>query len=523
MQFIDPTPVWQQIELGSYDPLERPGHFDVVVVGGGITGLSAAHFLKAAGKKVCLLERERLGSGDTGQTTAHLTCVTDTRLTQLVKSFGREQAALTWYAGNSALDLIERIATDHGIPCEFRRTPGFLHAALDGDRDETAEIEAEVELARELGFDVDFVRSVPVVDKPGMRVRDQAKFHPRAYLAGLARLVAGRGSVIHELSEVSAVESDPLAVRVGDVRVECDFLVIATEVPLAGTSGLVKAALLQAKLASYSTYVVSGKLPPGHLPDLSLWGTGDPYYYLRIDTGRDFDRVIFGGNDHKTGQAADTADCYGKLEATLRRLLPSVAIDHRWSGQVVHTNDGLPLIGATSAQQFVATGFNGNGITFGTLAGLMARDAVLGQKNPWQELFSVDRQKIRGGTWDYIKENLDFPYYLVADRLASAHRSSDDIHPGEGVVIKRDGRHVACSRDAAGRLHQVSAVCPHLGCLVRWNDAEHTWDCPCHGSRFEADGKLLAGPAESSLAPVDDPSSGEVQPVAGKIQAGSGQ
>ncbi len=355
----------------------------------------------------------------------------------------------------------------------------------------------------ELGFDVDFVDRVPLVDKPGMRIRDQGKFHPTAYLAGLARLVDGDGCVIHEQSDVSDVEPDPLVVVAGGVRVDCDEVVIATEVPLTGTNGPLKSSFLQSKLASYATYVLSGRLPSGLVPDLSLWDTGDPYYYLRVDEGRGFDRVIFGGNDHKTGQRTDTEDCYQRLAATLRRILPSVSIDHRWSGQVIHTNDGLPFIGMSSERQFVATGFNGNGITFGTLAGMMARDAILGLQNPWQELFSIDRHKIRGGAWDYFKENLDFPYYLVADWIAPKRQVAGDIKPGEGAILKQDGKRVACSRDESGRLHEVSAICTHLGCLVRWNSAERTWDCPCHGSRFRPTGEVLAGPAEAPLEPIN--------------------
>src|SRR5487761_1614102 len=327
------TPVWDEVRLPRFDRLSGPGHFDVVVVGGGMTGLSAAYFLKRAGKRVCLLERHRLAKGDTGHTTAHLTCVTDVRLKYLVKAFGREQAALAWYAGTTALDLIEQIVTENGIACEFRRTPGFLCASIEGRNDETKDLKAEVEMARELGFDVDFVGEVPAVHKPGMRIRDQAKFHPTAYLAGLARLVDGDGSVIHEETDVSDVEADPLVVIANDLRIECDYVVIATHVPLMGKTGLLSASLLQTKLAPYSSCVVSGRLPTGLEPDLSLWDTSDPYYYLRIDSGKEADRVIFGGNDHKTGQEPDTEASYQRLEATLLRILPETKIDHRWSGQ----------------------------------------------------------------------------------------------------------------------------------------------------------------------------------------------
>jgi glycine/D-amino acid oxidase-like deaminating enzyme/nitrite reductase/ring-hydroxylating ferredoxin subunit len=496
-------PLWQDVRLPRFPTLRRSGEFDVVVIGGGVTGLSAALFLKQAGKRVCLLERDRLGHGDTIHTTAHLTCDTDARLTQLVKTFGADQAALAWYGGACALDLIEQIVTENRIECEFRRTPGFLTAALDGTRDETGDLQHEATVARKLGFDVDFVPCVPVVDKPGIRIRDQGKFHPMAYLAGLANLVQGDGCSIHESTTVTDVESAPLAVLANGFKIACDYVVIATHVPLTGKNGLVKASLLQSKLTSYSTYVVSGRLPAVQVPDLSLWDTGNPYYYLRVDAGNDFDRIIFGGNDHKTGQETDTENCYDRLAQTLSRVLPNAKLDHRWSGQVVATNDGLPLIGETTDRQFVATGFNGNGITFGTLAGMMARDAVLKKENPWQGLFSVGRTKILGGGWEYVKQNMDFPYYFLADHMRRLkHATARAIKRGEGQILKIDGQRVACSRDARGRLLKVSAVCTHLGCLVRWNDAEKTWDCPCHGSRFLPEGEVLAGPAETPLEPL---------------------
>jgi glycine/D-amino acid oxidase-like deaminating enzyme/nitrite reductase/ring-hydroxylating ferredoxin subunit len=473
-------------------------------VGGGIAGVSAAYFLKRAGKKVCLLERDRLGSGDTGRTTAHLTCVTDVRLSELVQAFGRESATLVWRAGTTAVNAIERIVAEHDIACEFRRVIGFLHAVLYGHDDETKSLREEAELARELGFDVEFVDDSPIVNKPGMEIRDQAKFRPLEYLSALACFVDGNGSFVHEHTEVSEVEDKPLAVVANGCQVSCQDIVMATEIPLMGKRGLLRASLLQTRLAGYSSYVVSGRLPTGSLPEMSLWDTSDPYYYLRVDRERDGNRVIFGGNDHKTGQVVDTEDCYHRLAKALSEFLPEVEFDHRWSGQVIETNDGLPLIGEESPHQFAATGFNGNGMTFATVAGMVIRDAILKKENPWQELFSVDRKKIRGGTWDYIKENIDFPYYFVADRLkVTKSPNADDIEIGQGKVLKIDGANVACSGDATGRLHR--AVCTHLGCLVNWNDAEQTWDCPCHGSRFKASGEVLAGPAESPLEAIPWP------------------
>jgi Rieske Fe-S protein len=181
-------------------------------------------------------------------------------------------------------------------------------------------------------------------------------------------------------------------------------------------------------------------------------------------------------------------------------MIGDLDVTHRWSGQVIETPDGLPYIGETAARQFTGTGFSGNGMTFGTLTGMMAADHLLGQKNPWSELFDPDRKKVRGGLWDYLRENKDYPYYLVRDRVAGAEgRSVRTVRRGTGRILNLNGQHVAVYRDDSGATTRRSAVCTHMGCLVDWNDAERTWDCPCHGSRFKADGAVISGPAESPL------------------------
>jgi glycine/D-amino acid oxidase-like deaminating enzyme/nitrite reductase/ring-hydroxylating ferredoxin subunit len=453
-----------------------------------------------------LLERTHIGSGDTACTTAHLTYVTDIRLAKLAKTFGEQQARAFWQGGIAAIDAIETIAREHNIRCQFRRVPAFLHAQLHGNRGETKQLEYEANLAGKLGFDARFVKSAPLVDRPGILFSNQAKFHPMAYLAGLAKAVHGGGCVISAETEAKEIEAHPLRVKSEGLEIDCDYLVIATHVPMMGITGLVSATLFQTKLYPYSTYAVGANIPRGKLAEMSLWDTSDPYYYLRIDRGTKSDYAIFGGADHKTGQAEDTNAPFDDLIHTLKQLLPEAEVDRRWSGQVIETNDGLPLIGETAERQFVATGFAGNGMTLGTLAGMMARDAVMKYENPWQKLFAVNRKKLRGGAWDYLKENIDYPYYYLKDRLAPVEADSTrDVKRGSGQVVKIDGKRVACSRDAAGKLTSVSAVCTHMGCLVHWNSAESSWDCPCHGSRFKPDGSVIAGPAETPLEAVKLP------------------
>ena len=274
---------------------------------------------------------------------------------------------------------------------------------------------------------------------------------------------------------------------------------------IVGKAGLIGATLLQTKLALYTSYAVAGKTQPGVIPDALYWDTGDPYRYLRIDRRKGFDVAILGGEDHKTGQADDTSARFDALTAAVREIAPDVEVTWKWSGQVIETNDGLPFIGEMAPHQFVATGFSGNGMTFGTLAAMMARDALTGVENPWRELFEVGRTKIRGGLWDYLKENKDYPYYLIRDRFAGADgKSTRAVRRGAGKILDLNGKRVAAYRHPNGTLSLRSAVCTHMGCLVAWNDAESTWDCPCHGSRFSKTGDVIAGPAESPLGKLDE-------------------
>jgi Rieske Fe-S protein len=214
--------------------------------------------------------------------------------------------------------------------------------------------------------------------------------------------------------------------------------------------------------------------------------------------------VIFGGEDHKTGQASDTNGCFDRLERTLLSMHGHLDVTHRWSGQVIETPDGLPYIGETAAHQFAGTGYSGNGLTFGTLTGMMAADYVAGRTNPWSDLFHPGRKKILGGLWDYIKENKDYPYYLVRDRFAGAEgRSVRSVKRGSGKVLDVGGQRLAVYRNPRGAAIKRSAVCTHMGCVVDWNEAERTWDCPCHGSRFKPDGSVIAGPAEAPLKKIE--------------------
>jgi glycine/D-amino acid oxidase-like deaminating enzyme/nitrite reductase/ring-hydroxylating ferredoxin subunit len=486
--------------VSRYPRLDRNLTVDVAVIGAGITGLTAAYLLKKSGQRVAVIDRRRAGGVDSMLTTAHVTCVTDQDLSTLVRHFGRDHAWAVWDAGLAAIEQIDRIVGREEIDCEWTWVDGYKHAAPGAAADERQTLQQEAQLADDLGFEASYLDAVPLFGVPGIRFGGQAKFHPRRYLAALARLVDGGGSHVFEHTESEDVTAEPLAVCANGRRISCGHVVIATHTPLAGKTNLPSALALQTKLYLYTSYAIGGRLPSAQVPEACFWDTADPYHYLRVDAHRGFDYAIYGGRDHKTGQAADTAECFAALERDAQSILPGLDITHRWSGQVVETNDGLPFIGETSDRQFAATGYAGNGMTFGTLAGMMAHDFVAGRKNPWRDLFDPTRTKVLGGAWDYIKENVDYPYYLIRDRFAGPEgRSLREVRRGEGRILEVNGQRVAAYRSEQGSVTRLSPVCTHLGCEVRWNGAEHTWDCPCHGSRFTPAGRVLAGPAETPL------------------------
>ena len=504
MAKTEPTPYWDHVSLPRFPAVDRSFDADVVVVGAGLTGISTALLLEEAGCRVALVERGRVGGVDTGCTTAHLTPIVDARLDTLVSTIGRDHAQAVWDAGWAAIQQIDELASRFDIDCELRWVPGFLHVATDADgraaEKERERLRDEAALARELEFDAAFIDEAPLAGTPAMRVEHQAKFHPRKYLRGL--LTALRDNRVDVFEESSAEVSDE-GVTVGSHSIRAPWIVMATHTPLQGRQAFFAASALQTRLALYTSYVVRAELPDAHEEAL-FWNTSSPYRYLRIDETDATTFAIAGGADHKTGQVTDPERCYKEVESWLASLAPEANVTAHWSGQVLETPDLLPIIGTVAERQFVATGFAGNGMTFGTLSAMIARDAITGVENPWQHLFDVDRSIVARGPWKYVSENIDYPYYLVRDRFAGASsRSLRTIRRNTGTVVEVAGRPVAAYRNEKGKLFTLSPVCTHLGCRVHWNDSDATWECPCHGSRFQPTGEVIAGPAERPLQPID--------------------
>lgn len=502
---MDTQPPWLSEVAKPFPTLYRDLTVDVLIVGGGITGITAAYLMADLGLKVALLEKGSIGNGETGHTTAHVTFPADRRFRTLVADLGKNHAQAVWDAGLVGQEQIAQNVRAEQISCGLKRVPGYLFAAWGSDLEkERGELEEDANLGRESGFDVAYVPLAPVVAQPAVRFSNVLKIHPLQYLQGLATAAWEKGAEIYEQSPVTEFDGDKRLVKALGHTIQYGHLMLATHVPLQGVSGTLSAALQNMKMAAYSTYAIRAHVAAVDLPEALFWDTSDPYLHLRIDRskGEDGTSVILGGEDHKTGQESHTLDCYAALESKLRSLWPDARVEAHWSGQVMETLDGLPLIGEAAERQFVATGYSGTGLTFGTLAAVMFRDHVTGTANPWKDLFRVNRKPLTHA-WDYVAENKDYPYYMLKRMLSSKKDAVESVLCGEGRVLRYNGQQVAAYRNEDGHLTELCAVCPHMGCIVAWNEAEKTWDCPCHGSRFTAQGALIAGPAETDLLPAE--------------------
>lgn len=485
--------IWQfPADAPAYAPLSHDFQVDVAVVGGGITGVTAASLLKRAGLTVALLEARTLGSGVTGGTTAHVTEAVDTRYHEIEKSFDREAARLVRESGRSAIEQIAALAELVGVPQAFERVPGVLFAEQVEQR---GELEQEFEAARRAGATVELSAvALPFPTAAALHFANQGQLSPLVYLEALARTIPGAGSAIFEHTLVEDVEVGP-PLRARTLRgpvVRANHLIYATHAaPVVGP--------FQTKIAQYRSYVCSGPLPK---PLRGLyWDMLDPYHYVRSFEHNGVSQLIVGGGDHKTGYSPKTAPDAAFDDVIEFAARFGVTATRRWSAQVVEPVDGLPFIGRLNDHEpiFYATGFSGNGMTFGTLSAMLLRDAVLGNANPYAELYRATRFKPLAALAPLIEENAAFPARLVKDRLSVEAHSLAEIQPGDGKVVRAGREKLAVYRDSAGALHALSARCPHMGCNVTFNRVELSWDCPCHGSRFKTDGSVLDGPATKPL------------------------
>ena len=484
-------------QLRTFPPLNGDRETDVAIVGGGITGLTAAVLLARSGRRVAIVERDVIGSGETGNTTSHLTEAVDARYQAIIKGFGDGNARLVGESKRAAIDRIETFIREAGVDCGFSRLPGYLYATR---RQDVEALANELDAARRAGCSVTWVDEVPLPFETfgAVRWERQAQVHATAYLDALLQEATRHGVRIYENTRVVSVDDgEPCRIETESGGISAASVLVAANVPVNNR------VLLHTKLAPYRSYVIASEIASP--VDGLFWDTDDPYHYTRFHRSADRTWLIVGGEDHRTGEEGETGVHYERLIDYARERFGITDATYRWSGQIIEPVDGLPYIGLNTAARhvYVATGFSGNGITFGTLAGMIVSDLILGVANPYAQLYDATRIKPLTSAYDYVAENAAFPAHLVKDRLTTLNaeqRPVESLRAGDGAIFSTEEGKVAVCRDREGALHSVSAVCTHLACDVAWNHAEQTWDCPCHGSRFTPDGKVINGPAVADLS-----------------------
>ena len=474
---------------------------DVCIIGGGIAGLTTAYLLAKADVKVVVVDDGVIGGGETARTTAHLSNAVDDRYYRIEKWHGEEKARLAVEAHTRAIDEIERIAREEQIDCDFSRVDGYLIEAEDGEDN----LDDELRAAHRLGFDeIVQVARAPIEHfetGKALKFPRQGQFHVLKYLRGLAESIKRDGGRLFSGTRVVEWQGGdaPQVKTASGQIIKAGSIVLATNYPLMSK--------MFAELPAYRTYVIGARIPKNAVEKALFWDTADPYHYVRTQPEAEADVLIVGGEDHRTGQEGDDAERFEKLWQWTRERFPKAEeVIYRWSGQVLETHDGLAFIGRYSSGEpnvYLITGDSGMGMTHGTIGGMLVSDLIAGRENSWAEVFDPSRiltQSIVEAIPEIISSTAPYVDWMTGGDVSNA----DEIKPGEGAIISRGLTKIAAYRDEDGKLFQRSAVCVHMGCLVRFNSTEKTWDCPCHGSRYGIDGHPINAPAFEPLGEVED-------------------
>lgn len=501
------TSVWMETaDIAQPQKLAGNTQTDVCIIGAGMAGLSTAYLLTQAGKAVLVLDALQIGGSQTPRTTAHLSNAIDDRYYEVERQHGKEGARLAAESHTAAIDRIEAIAQREQIDCDFERLDGYLFLA-EGDAEDN--LQRELEAAQRAGLSaVERLPRAPLSrfdTGPCLRFPRQGQFHPLKYLAGLAKAIESRGGTICANTPVATITGgQPARIQTRHgLTIQANAVVVATNAPINDNMAI------YSRQAPYISYVIGALVPRGSVTRALYWDTHDPYHYVRLQPYRteggpaeELDVLIVGGEDHKTGQAHDQEERYARLEAWARKRFPQIReIKYRWSGQVMETLDGLAYIGRnplSADNVFIATGDSGMGMTHGTIAGMLLTDLILKKDNPWTRIYEPSRVRLQT-TGEFISENVNVAFQYMDWLMGGDAPSADKIAPDSGAVVQSGMSKLAIYKDRWGQLHTCSAVCPHLGCIVSWNDSEKTWDCPCHGSRFDRYGRAFNGPTSQDM------------------------
>lgn len=470
---------------------------DVIIAGGGITGITTALTLQKAGKQCIILEAQAIGYGTTGGTTAHLNTLLDTPYTTIIKNFNRDKANLVARASEEAINSIRENTEQYNIDCSFENCQAFLFAQ---DEKQNEELQSIMEACREVKLPVSEEATIPVPIHftRSLAVAGQGKFHPLRYIQGLLDEYIRLGGVLVENCRVIKAdeENDIINVETTTQTFQCDQIIYATHVP-PGIN------LVHLRYTAQRSYAIAVTLASRDYPEDLAYDMYDPYHYYRTQEIDGQNYLIVGGEDHKTGDDTNTDACFMQLESHVRKYFDVAEVTHRWSSQYYDSVDGLPYIGVMPGKSdrfLVATGFGGNGMTYGTVSANILKSIIFKEENPLINLFAPSRIKPVAGFKSFAAHNFDVLKEVVSKLFASEEINGfADVALDEGKVIQLDKQKVGIYKDQQGAVHAVNATCTHMGCTVCWNQTEKSWDCPCHGARFSVDGTVLNGPADRDL------------------------
>jgi len=474
--------------------------FDVVIVGGGITGIVTGLLLQKKGKQCLIAEAHTICFGTTGGTTAHLNTFLDASYDQIQKDFGEDDAQLVYKATRQALDLVKSHVEEYKIDCGYEEKDAYVFSK---DDKQTEELEKMFKASKESGENVEQSDNIPVPIgfEKAIVYHNQAQFHPSKYVYALAAAFEKAGGVLLQNCKITDVDAgDPLTIASSLGTIKAHRLIYATHIP-PGIN------LLHFRCAPYRSYAMAVTLTDDNYPDALAYDLYDPYHYYRTQQVDGKKYLIAGGEDHKTAHEANTEECFTRLENHLRKYFKLDEIAFRWSSQYFQPADGLAYIGTlpgNSEQIMVATGYGGNGMTYSHIAAIIFSELIIKNESEYAELFDPTRIKMVAGFSAFVKENADFIGQFIGKRFGQEKLESfAGLARGEGKVVKYDGDSIALYKDGIGNLFALNPVCTHAKCIVSWNNSEKSWDCPCHGARYDVMGQVLTGPARKNLEVID--------------------
>lgn len=495
--------IWADtFKVPQFSKLTKDLKTEAVIIGAGITGLTTGCLLSLKGVKVVVVDDGNIGGGETARTTAHITNVIDDRYHHITWLHGEEAAKLAANSQTAGIKLIRDIISEHKIECDLRTLDGYLFFdPKEGDD----ELKKEFEACKNAGIEVYIEDESPLnafATNPALRFPGQAEFHALKYISGLAKIIENNGGKIFTHTHASKIEDSneeegkKVKVKCGDLTITADNAVVATNSPISDYVAI------HTKQIANRTYVIAAQIPDEKLKEGLYWDTDEPYHYIRKYTNKGISYLIVGGEDHKTGQEEDPEERFTQLEKWMREKFPfAEKIAYKWSGQVMEPFDGLSFIGKdpeNPGNVYISTGDSGMGMTHSAFSAILLADLITGKPNEWEHLYDPKRITLKTAP-KFIKEGVNMAVQYIDLVIPPEVSSVDEITAGDGSIMGAGVDKLAIYKDQEGRIYTFSALCPHLKCIVQWNKTEKTWDCPCHGSRFEATGNVINGPALNGL------------------------